>query len=374
MEDTLRFVVFTQSLISDWNNGNAHFLRGVASELQQRGHELAIFEPENSWSRQNLVNEYGAAPLEEFSRYYPGLQTQLYDENTIHLQDTIREGDVVLVHEWNSAELIARIGALHSRRPAFTLLFHDTHHRSVSDAAAIDRFDLSGYDGVLAFGKVIRDLYIANGWAGDVWTWHEAADTRLFKPHPEIAKEVDVVWVGNWGDDERSEELREFLIEPVKRLGLSARVYGVRWPDQAVRELQHSGIDYMGWLPNYKVPDAFARARITIHVPRRPYTQTLPGIPTIRPFEAMACGIPLLSAPWADSEHLFRPGQDFLFAKDGVEMTAHLDRALRQEHLSRSLRDSGLETVRLRHTCSHRVDELLKITTLLRQRTLQGAA
>ena len=38
---------------------------------------------------------------------------------------------------------------------------------------------------------------------------------------------------------------------------------------------------------------------------------SLPGIPTIRPFEALACGIPLVSAPWHDAEHLFRDGLDF---------------------------------------------------------------
>ena len=41
----MRFVIFTHSLISDWNHGNAHFLRGFATELQTRGHDVAIFEP-----------------------------------------------------------------------------------------------------------------------------------------------------------------------------------------------------------------------------------------------------------------------------------------------------------------------------------------
>ena len=54
------------------------------------------------------------------------------------------------------------------------------------------------------------------------------------------------------------------------------------------------------------------RHRVTVHVPRRPYAQALPGIPTIRVFEALACGIPLVSAPWDDVEGLFRPGEDFL--------------------------------------------------------------
>ena len=45
---------------------------------------------------------------------------------------------------------------------------------------------------------------------------------------------------------------------------------------------------------------------MTVHVPRRPYVDALPGIPTIRVFEALACGIPLVSAPWRDEEGLFR--------------------------------------------------------------------
>jgi spore maturation protein CgeB len=103
----------------------------------------------------------------------------------------------------------------------------------------------------------------------------------------------------------------------------------------------------------------FSRYRVTVHVPRRPYIQALSGIPTIRPFEAMACGIPLISAPWQDSEHLFRPGRDFLFAQDGNEMTKNLQHVLADSSLASSLSLHGLETISNRHTCAHRVDELL---------------
>ena len=51
----MRFVIFTHSLVSDWNHGNAHFLRGVATELVARGHEVRIFEPRDGWSLQNLI-------------------------------------------------------------------------------------------------------------------------------------------------------------------------------------------------------------------------------------------------------------------------------------------------------------------------------
>ena len=48
------------SLVSDWNHGNAHFLRGVVTELQDAGHTVDVYEPEDGWSRRNLV----AAPHE----------------------------------------------------------------------------------------------------------------------------------------------------------------------------------------------------------------------------------------------------------------------------------------------------------------------
>ncbi|MGH8174867.1 MAG: glycosyltransferase, partial [Steroidobacter sp.] len=47
----MKFVLFYHSLVSDWNHGNAHFLRGVVSELLARGHAVDVYEPENGWSR-----------------------------------------------------------------------------------------------------------------------------------------------------------------------------------------------------------------------------------------------------------------------------------------------------------------------------------
>ncbi|HYZ63211.1 MAG TPA: glycosyltransferase, partial [Acetobacteraceae bacterium] len=145
------------------------------------------------------------------------------------------------------------------------------------------------------------------------------------------------------------------------RLGLAATVHGVRYPDAARAALADSGIEYRGWLANFRAPEAFARHLMTVHVPRRPYVEALPGIPTIRVFEALACGIPLVSAPWEDREGLFTPGLDYLVARDGAEMRAHLRALVADGELRAELVAHGLATVRARHTCAHRVDELLRI-------------
>ena len=73
-----------------------------------------------------------------------------------------------------------------------------------------------------------------------------------------------------------------------------------------------------------------------------------------------------MSAPWSDVECLFRPGRDFLWATSGAQMRDRLHEIVADADLARELRECGLETIRARHTCSHRVDELLGIIAGLR--------
>ena len=357
----MRIALFYHSLVSDWNHGNAHFLRGVASELVERGHSLRIYEPRGGWSRTNLVDEHGEAALASFRRTFPQLRSILYDPSSFDPAPVLDTSDLVLVHEWNDRELVRRLGALRRRRPDVRLLFHDTHHRSVTAPRSMARYDLRHYDGVLAYGRVLRDLYLERGWAERAWTWHEAADVRVFRPVIGRERRGDLVWIGNWGDGERTAELRRFLLTPARALGLDGSVFGVRYPATAVRAVERAGLAYRGWIANYRVPLVFAEHGVTVHVPRRPYAKALPGIPTIRPFEALACGIPLVCSPWEDSEGLFTPGRDYLVARDGDEMADHLSRVLSDRRLATTLSQRGLRTILARHTCAHRVDELLAV-------------
>jgi spore maturation protein CgeB len=357
----VRVVIFCHSLVSDWNHGNAHFLRGVTRELLHRGHELRVYEPRDGWSMRNLRAGHGDAPIAEFRRAFPELESRTYDRVGFDLDEALDGAELVLVHEWNEPWLVAAVGRHRERTGGYRLLFHDTHHRAKTAPHEIERMDLAGYDGVLAFGDVIRRIYLERGWAQRAWTWHEAADVRTFHPLPGTEPDQDLVWVGNWGDDERTRELREFLLTPARRLRLTGTIHGVRYPWRGRLAIRLAGLRYRGWLPNHRAPDAFARSRLTVHVPRRPYAQALPGVPTIRVFEALACGIPLVSAPWEDSEHLFRRGEDHLMARGGAEMAAAMREVLRDPALAASLRSQGLRTIRARHTCAHRVDELLAV-------------
>jgi spore maturation protein CgeB len=365
VDDGMNIALFYHSLVSDWNHGNAHFLRGIATELIARGHRVRIYEPEGAWSVANLIAERGPDAISEFHRAYPALSSIRYEVAAFEPGRELEDADLVIVHEWNDHELVRRIGRHRRQHGNYILLFHDTHHRSVTKAESMKAYDLREYDGVLAYGNAIRQIYLDRGWARSAWTWHEAADTRIFKPLSGVERAGEVVWIGNWGDGERTAELHEFLIEPVKALKLSARVYGVRYSEEAVAQLARGGIEYAGWLPNFEVPRVFAAFRATVHVPRQPYVEELPGIPTIRPFEALACGIPLVSAPWHDVEGLFRPGYDFLLANNTAEMTRLIRDVLNDPGVGAALAQHGRETVLARHTCAHRVDELMQICASL---------
>jgi len=368
----MKCVLFYHAFSSCWNNGNAHFLRGIARELSSLGHDVTVYEPVDGWSRQNLLKDGGQKILDEVCALFPGVAIRAYGPS-LDLDLALDHADLVIVHEWNEPELIARLGRRRIEGAPFTLLFHDTHHRTVTAPHEIQRFSLEGFDGVLAFGEVLRERYLRYGWADRAFTWHEAADTGLYRPMPHIERTQDAIWVGNWGDGERDAELNEYFVQPISRLGLKACVYGVRYSPDALRRLAFSSIEYRGWLPAHRTPAAFASARTTVHVPRRPYVQLLPGIPTIRMFEAMACGIPIVSAPWDDSENLF-PRDCYLRVNNGEQMREALSTLLTDPQFAKRTAETGIRVIETRHTCRHRVIELLDIVKGIRHQRHVPAA
>ena len=368
MSRRLRIAYFAHAIRSDWNNGNAHFLRGLMRSMGQCGHEVEIFEPGDGWSIENLrQEEKGNDALRQFEAVYPDLRVRTYGVKDVHgaavaerWRAILRETDVVILHEWNPPELAH--GLLKLREDlGFKLLLHDTHHRASSSPEEIRLFGTDRFDGVLAFGEALRAIYRERFNIRRVWTLHEAADTSVFRPMPNRAKDRDVVWIGNWGDDERSLEICQFLLRPAQELRQhSFAIYGVRYPEQALVALQNSGVKYGGYLPNLDGPSTYAGSRLTLHIPRQQYAGAMAGIPTIRVFEALACGVPLISAPWRDTEQLFREG-DICLVRNSTEAISAIEYLLREERTATDQAQRGLATILSRHTCMHRAEELTEI-------------
>ncbi|MFD1959022.1 hypothetical protein ACFSHP_07930 [Novosphingobium panipatense] len=115
----MKIVYFTHSLASCWNHGNAHFLRGVLSELLARGHEVEVREPANSWSLANLLADHGEEGLEPYRTAYPELSSRAYDAAD-PVEPMLEGADLVIVHEWNDHDLVARIGRIRAGGASFS--------------------------------------------------------------------------------------------------------------------------------------------------------------------------------------------------------------------------------------------------------------
>lgn len=358
---SLRIAYLLHSLRSDWNNGNAHFLRGLLREVTRLGHEVIVLEEPGSWSEANLLGEErGLAAMEAFERTFPELRVvERPGGGLAELELALETMDVVIVHEWNEPEVIAGVLAVRDR-VGFKAIFHDTHHRASSTPEQIERMQVARFDGVIAFGESLQTIYRKRFGGERVWVLHEAADTSVFFPRVAEAQQ-DVVWIGNWGDDERAAEIREYLLGPASRMREQRfGVWGVRYPEEAIVALREAGVTYHGYLPNLSAPAVYAASRLTVHIPRQQYAAAMGGIPTIRVFEALASGSPLVSAPWEDTEELFRPG-DLKFVTNEDQMESAMRELLNDEAAAAAQAARGLETVLARHTCRHRAGELTAI-------------
>ncbi|HET7442175.1 MAG TPA: glycosyltransferase [Terriglobales bacterium] len=366
MTGRLKLRLFAHSWTSDWNHGNAHFLRGLACELVKLGHDVRCYEQLNSWSLCNLLKEdpaKGRAAIDSFWTSFPELDVRFFDPHLNFRQfaaEELSDADIVLLHEWNAPSVVKTILDLKNKF-RFRVLFHDTHHRAYTSPQEILKLNLKAFDGVLVFGEALRRIYEQAFGVERIWIFHEAADIAHFVP-VNLNRTTDVVWIGNWGDEERTRELEEFLLGPTTALkNPKVAVHGVRYPDEARARLAEAGVEYRGYLPNLRTPQVYGESLITLHVPRRYYANGLSGIPTIRVFEALACGIPLVCSPWLDTEGLFRAGEDFVCVKDGKAMAAELRHLLQDEKARQQMAERGLQTVRQRHTCAHRARQLLEI-------------
>lgn len=322
----MRFAVFGVRPANAPGAGDARFLRGVGEELSARGHQVTLFPAE-------------LPP--------PDLELEL------------AESDVVIVQDTAAPELVRRLRLHHAGSDRYRLLFYDTHQRAATAPPELRRFNLAAFDGVLAAGEVIRQAYLERGWENRVWTWHEAADTRTFMPHPGATRGSDLVWVGDRHDLGVSQELGTLVLEPARRLGLTGVIHGESYPWRARVAIQRSGLRYGGPLAPHLVPAVWARHRFTVSLPR--LAHALPGIPPTRVFEALAAGIPLICTPWDDAEELFTPGRDYLLARDQREVEAAMRNLRSDRAMAAELAEQGRATVLARHTCAHRVDELLAI-------------
>ena len=133
----------------------------------------------------------------------------------------------------------------------------------VSAPDEMARLDLDGFDGVLAFGEALSEVYRRRGWGRDVFTWHEAADSRVFRPAR--SRRASATWSGSATGATASAppSCANSWSSRSAALGSAARVHGVRYPADALGRAGSTPASITaGYLPNFRGAGGLCRSAV----------------------------------------------------------------------------------------------------------------
>lgn len=374
-------------------------VRRVLSELVARGHDVTAIAPPAPWSLANLLADHGEVALTPYRSAYPklaGRSVTLTDD----VVPQVDGADLMIVHEWNDHDLVATLGTMRKRGARFTLFFHDTHHRAVSapegiavghlaqsqasgpvgfydidtpvTLAALDRDAcdylsaelIPGYAAYLSFtgGPTLDRLERQYG-SPAARPLYCSVDAERYRPLDSPAR-WDLSYLGTYSPD-RQPTLERLLIEPARcapdrRLVVAGPQYpaDIDWPAN-VERIEH--------LPPAKHPGFYSASHATLNVTRADMI-AVGWPPSVRLFEAAACGTAIISDRLAGLDQLLTPDTEILLADSADDVATMLAEADLD-----AIGHTGRARILAEHTAAHRAEELKRHLTVA-MRLLEPAA
>ena len=356
----MRLIFCGLSITSSWGNGHATTYRSLIRELSQMGHKILFLEqdlPGFSDNRDLLDPPYCETHL------YKSLE-ELKDRFT----QEVRNADAVIVgsHVPCGIEIGEWVLSQANGLPIFydldTPLTLSRLSRGSVEYLAIKQ--IPRYPLYLSFsgGPILRTLEEIYG-SPKARALYCSIDPSHYFPEPQFPK-WDLGYLGNYSDDRQS-TLEELLINPAKtwkegRFVVAGPHYpqSIQW-EENIERIQHLS-------PNQH-RDFYNRQRFTLNATRRDMIHA--GFsPSIRLFEAAACGTPIISDYWPGLEHFFELKTEILISQNRRETTQYLQQLPEEERLKIAKR--AREKVITRHSSHRRAQEL----TLLIQETVEEIA
>jgi spore maturation protein CgeB len=345
---SLRLVFIGLSLSSSWGNGHATTYRALLKALAARGHRITFLERDTPWYRGDRRD----LPSPGFCDlvFYEGLDTLHTHRALLEDADAVVVGsyvpDGVAVGAWAQAT---------SRGP---VAFYDIDTPvTLAKLAAGDEEYLAaklipGYDPYLSFsgGPVLRHLEDHYG-SPSARALYCSVDETLYRPVA-IAPRWDLSYLGTFSPD-RQPVLDRLLLEPARRapdlrFAVAGPLYpeDIVWPDN-VERLQH--------VPPAAHAAFYGQSRYTLNVTRADMVKAGYS-PSVRLFEAAACGTPIISDRWLGIDEIFSRGSEILLADTSADV---LDMLRSSDESGRaSIGYAARTRVLAQHTAGHRAETL----------------
>jgi spore maturation protein CgeB len=363
----LNIVIIGLSVTSSWGNGHATTYRALIEALASRGHHVTFLERDVPWYRGHrdltkpsnwTVKLYQS--LQDIPRRYTSL---IRDANLVILGSYVPDG--IAIAEWVTAHAQG-VTAFYDIDTPVTLAGLDQGLEYLSPAM-IPRFDLYlSFSGGPVPG-MIEDAY-GSPMARVLYC---SADPDLYRPHP-VKQHWSLGYLGTYSDD-RQPSLERLLLAPAKMLADHQFVVaGSRYPEHLVWPDNVSRIEH---LSQHQHPPFYSRQRFTLNLTRADM-RSLGFSPSVRLFEAAACGTPVISDRWPGIETIFEPGTEILLVSDAREVSQILRDIPEERRLA--IADKARRRILADHTPDHRARQLeayyLEAAGRRRRNLLQPAA
>ncbi len=347
----MKLVVYGLSITSSWGNGHATTYRALLRALARRGHRILFIEKDVEWYRSHR------------DMPDPGFCTvQLYEswaQDEATLLAAAADADAILVGSYFAdATEASRALFAQARCP---VLFYDIDTpitlaalRAEGRIAYLDAVDIPHYAAYLTFtgGPVLQELERRFG-AKKAVALFCSVDPDLYRPSALRTEfQADLSYLGTYAADRQIKLLR-LLDEPASLLPTASfLVAGPLYPSDT---RWRSNVRHLDHVAPADHPAFYSSSRFTLNLTRDDMVQAGHS-PSVRLFEASACGAAILSDDWAGLSDLLTPGEEILLPKDSAEVADML------QHLTDGERVRIGANARIRilaeHTAAHRAVEL----------------
>jgi spore maturation protein CgeB len=365
----MKIVIFGLTITSTWGNGHGNTYRALARALHERGHRIVFFEKDVEWYRSN--RDLPKPPFCDL-RLFEDWKTVLPS-----VRDELRGCDLAMVGSYFPDGITAIREVLDS--PARVKAFYDIDtpitvaalRRGGSEYVAVEQ--VREFDLYLSFtgGPMLREIEQVFG-ARLPAPLYCSFDPAQYHPRPRSRRfACDLSYMGTYAPD-RQPKIDELLSETARRV--SAQKFIVAGP-QYPKEIQ--------WPANVKRiihlnprwhPLFYASSRLTLNVTRR--DMVLAGYsPSVRLFEAAACGATIVSDNWPGLDSFFTPGKEILLPTSSDDVVHYLQ-DVDDAELQR-IGQAAADRVLAEHTSDHRaqqLEQLVEQAGARRSPTLQAIA
>jgi spore maturation protein CgeB len=345
----MNIVIVGLSITSSWGNGHASTYRALVSGLASRGHQVVFLERDVPWYAENRDLPH---PVH--------CRVGLYQNPTelaLHYRDAINGADLVIVGSYVPDGVI--VADIVLRTALGCTAFYDidtpvTLEALVGDAAQyIERRQIPQFDLYLSFtgGPTIERLERHFG-AQRARPLYCSVDPNAYLPGRSNHHDRDLGYLGTYSED-RQPTLDALLIAPARQWPTGRFIIaGPQYPEAMMTP---ANVDRIAHLAPADHPAFYNRLRFTLNVTRRDMIAAGYS-PSVRLFEAAACGTPIISDDWPGLSSLLVPGREILLASTARQVLEYL-RDLPDDERAR-IGLAARERVLRAHTSIHRAIEL----------------